>query len=127
MNDDTLSDDPLDLSALRPDTDSARFDAMVGRIARDAMAARGIGTRRAPRAGVARELAARSRTALLAAAIVLAAAIPTFAITYSSRPVPPRLPATDALGIPRQLALILHSTRDPSLAELHAAVMGDAP
>jgi len=125
MTDESLNDDRLDLDALRPSSDPARLEARISAITRDAMAAR---ARRAPRIGVARALATSARPALLAAAIVLAVAIPTLALTYRMQaPTPAPLPATDALGIPRLLALILHSTRDPSLSELHDAVLGSAP
>ena len=127
MNDESQNDEPLNLEALRPGIDAARFDAIVGTIVQDAMAAR---SNRAPH-GIARELLAWARPALLAAAIVLAIALPAVALTSSyrrasvARATP--LPATDALGIPRQLAVILHSSRDPSLAELHDAVLPDVP
>jgi hypothetical protein len=124
MTDESRNDDRLDLNALRPSADAARVETRFNAITRDAMAAR---ARRAPHIGVARALATSARPALLAAAIVLAVAIPTLALTYRMAPTPAPLPPTDALGIPRPLALILHSTHEPSLSELHDAVLGSAP
>ena len=119
MNDDLGQEPPVDLRPLDPMRDSARLDALVGAISAHAMAARRTATERS---GVLGELAGWSRPALAAAALVLAVALPTLWRSRAHTPV--ASPATDTMGIPRELALILHSSRAPTVAELHDAVLG---
>jgi hypothetical protein len=120
MNDDARHELPVDLRALDPARDLARFDALVGAITVDAMAARGAA---AEQAGVFAALAGWSRPALGAASLVLAVSLPTL-WRASAHTAPATLPRTDTMGIPRELALILHSSRPPTIAELHEAVFG---
>ena len=120
MNDDVGHEPPVDLRALDPARDSAHLVALVGAITADAMAARRAA---AERAGVLAELAGWSRPALAAAALVLAVSLPTL-WRARAHPAPAPLPSTDTMGIPRELALILHSPRTPTIAELHEAVLG---
>lgn len=127
MNEDRHDDDRLDLSALAAGIDTVGPDARIAAIVRDAMAARAARAARTPRDGLVGALVRWSRPISLAAAIILALAIPTLALVRRTPPPPVPLPPTDALGIPRPLAVILHSNRDPSLAELHDAVLGSAP
>jgi len=122
MNDDLDHEPPVDLRSLDPTRDPARLGALLGAITADAMAARRA---RAERGGVLVELAGWSRPALAAAALVLAVALPTL-WRARARAVPAPLPATDTMGIPRQLALILHTSRAPTVAELHDAVLGES-
>jgi hypothetical protein len=119
MNDDPMTDLPIDLSSLDPTRDRARLDALARAISQDAMAAR---ARRSSRpTDLLSELAGWMRPALAAAAIVLTAAVSTLAVT--------RRPATrsvasaaDVLGIPRELMDLLHSTRTPSLMQIDEAL-----
>lgn len=121
MTDDSMDDRPIDFSSLDPTRDATRFGAMTGAITRDAMAARA--RRAASPPGVLAELVAWSRPALLAAAIVLAVAIPT--VAYSPRGAASPAPvasATDVMGIPRRLTDLLRSSQTPSLEQLHEAL-----
>jgi hypothetical protein len=121
MNDESMHDDPIDLSPLDPASDAARFRAVTGAIARDAMSARA--RRRAAPPDLVAELASWARPALLAAAIVLAVAIPTLArIGRPGAPTSTVASATDVLGIPRELMDLLRSPRTPSLMQIDAAL-----
>jgi hypothetical protein len=121
MNDGSLHDDPIDFSPLDPARDAARFRAVTGAIAQDAMSARA--RRRAAPADLVVALSGWARPALLAAAIVLAVAIPT--LVRVGRPAsasPSAASATDVMGIPRQLMDLLRSPRTPSLMQIDAAL-----
>ena len=121
MNDDSLHGDPIDFSLLDPVRDAARFRAITGAIAHDAMKARA--RRRAAAPDIVAELTAWARPALVAAAIVLAVAIPTLArIGRPAAASPSVASATDVMGIPRQLMDLLRSPRTPSLMQIDAAL-----
>jgi hypothetical protein len=119
MNDDARHDDPIDFSALDPARDAARFRAITGAIAQDVMSARA--RRRATAPDLVAELAGWTRPALLAAAIVLAVAIPT--VARIGRPsASGSASATDVMGIPHELMDLLRSPRTPSLTQIDAAL-----
>ena len=121
MNDDSLHDNPIDWSPLDPARDAARFTAITGAIARDAMSARARRRRAAP--DLVAELAGWARPALIAAAIVLAVAIPTLArIGRTGSPASSVASATDVMGIPHELMDLLRSPRTPSLMQIDAAL-----
>jgi hypothetical protein len=63
-----------------------------------------------------RAVAGWPRPELGAASLVLAVSLPTL-WRASAHTAPATLPRTDTMGIPRQLALILHSARAPTIAE----------
>ena len=121
MNDDPMTDHPIDFTSLDPTRDSARLDAVARAIGRDAMIARA--NRFSRQGDLLSELGVWTRPALAAAAIVLAVAISTLAIgrapVVSGRAV---ASATDILGIPRELMDLVHSTRTPSLAQIDEAL-----
>ena len=129
MTENPMRDDAIDLSPLDPARDAARFDAITRSVARDAMAAR---TRRPMHderagAGIVHALVAWSVPALVAAAVVLAIAVPTVRGAWRGEAAVGRnVSAADAMGIPRALSELLHSDTTPSLNELHEALVGDA-
>jgi hypothetical protein len=112
-------DGPIDLSALDPTRNTARFNAVAARISREAMNARA--RRLASPPSVLVDLVAWARPALVAAAIVLAVAIPTLA---RGRATEHRTPATaaDVMGIPPELMNLVQSPRTPSLFQIDAAL-----
>jgi hypothetical protein len=128
MNDDSIDNanlgDPIDLSPLDP-TRSARFDAIASAITRDATAARA--RRRSVPPDLVAELAGWTRPALVAAAVVLAIAIPTLARSHR-RPqgwvaqFSSVASATDVMGIPQPLVELIRSAEIPSLAQIHDAL-----
>lgn len=121
MNDDSMNNQPIDLSSLDPMRDAARFDAVANAIAHDAMAARA--GRPAQAADLLSELAGWARPALAAAAIVLAVAVSTLAVTRVRSPAARSVAsATDVLGIPRELMDLVHSQRTPSLMQIDQAL-----
>ena len=129
MTENPMRDDAIDLSPLDPARDAARFDAVTRSVARDAMAARA--RRHMPNeragAGVVRALVAWSVPALVAAAVILAVALPTVRGAWRGEAAVGRnVSAADAMGIPRGLSELLHSDTTPSLNELHEALVGDA-
>jgi anti-sigma factor RsiW len=124
-----MRDDAIDLSPLDPSRDAAHFDAVTRSIAHDAMAARA--RRQMPNerteAGIIRALVAWSVPALVAAAVILAVALPTVrGAWHGEAAVGRNVSAADAMGIPRGLSELLHSDTTPSLNELHEALVGDA-
>jgi len=124
MNDDSKQGDPIDLSPLDP-TRSARFDAIASAIAQDAMTART--SRRAAAPDLLAELAAWTRPALAAAAVVLAVAIPTLARLHQ-RPqgwvaqISSVASAMDVMGIPEPLVELMRSPETPSLVQINDAL-----
>ena len=128
MTENPMRDDAIDLSPLDPARDAARFDALTKSGARDAMAARA--RRQMPNertgAGLVHALVAWSMPALIAAAVILAIALPTVRVAWRSETVVRNVSAADAMGIPRGLSELLHSDTTPSLNELHEALVGDA-
>jgi len=124
MNDDSKQGDPIDLSPLDP-TRSSRFDAIASGITRDAMAARA--RRGAAPPDLLAALAAWTRPALVAAAVVLAVAIPVLARSRQR----PRgwvaqmsgvASAMDVMGIPQPLVELMHSAETPSLTQINEAL-----
>jgi len=129
MTENPMRDDAIDLSPLDPTRDAAHFDAVTRSIAHDAMAARA--RRQMPNerteAGIIRALVAWSVPALVAAAVILAVALPTVrGAWHGEAAVGRNVSAADAMGIPRGLSELLHSDTTPSLNELHEALVGDA-
>jgi len=115
-----MNDERIDLSPLDP-TREPRFDGIAAGIARDAMAARA--DRPGARADILGVISGWMRPALLAAGLILAIAIPALARLRASSLAPAQYaPATEVMGIPRELTDLLHSSRTPSLAELHDAL-----
>jgi hypothetical protein len=121
MNDDSMHGDPIDLSPLDPTRDAARFRAITDAITRDAMSARA--RLRASPPDLFAELTGWARPALLAAAIVLAVAIPTLARSHPAGWSRTSVAsATDVMGIPRELIDLLRSPRTPSLMQIDEAL-----
>lgn len=126
MNDDSndKAGDPIDLSPLDP-TRTARFDEIASAITRDATAARA--RRRSTPPDLVAELAGWTRPALVAAAVVLAVAIPMLARSHQ-RPqgwvaqFSAVASATDVMGIPQPLIELIRSPETPSLAQIHDAL-----
>src|SRR5215475_2469938 len=115
-NDNEKQGDPIDLSPLDP-TRSARFDAIASAITQSAMAARA--RRGAAPPDLLSELAAWTRPALVAAAVVLAVAIPVLARSHQR----PRgwvaqmsgvASPMDVMGIPQPLVELMRSPATPS-------------
>jgi hypothetical protein len=126
MNDDSVHDDPIDLSPLDPTRDAARFTALASSIARDAMLARMRKAAQPP--DLLAELTAWWRPALAAAAIVLGVALPMLGRALVAPTKPPAIAsATDVLGIPRELMDLLASPRMPSLFQIDNALASTAP
>ena|SRR5215510_1824281 len=115
-----MNDESIDLSPLDPTRDSARFDAAVSVIVRDALLARA--RRVVKRSSVFDDIASWFRPALLAASVVLALAVPALVRHRASEATQPAS-ATEVLGIPTRFTELLHSPRTPSLGELHAALL----
>jgi hypothetical protein len=113
--------DRIDLSALDPTKDAARFSALSATIARDAMAAR---ARRAATPDLLAELGRWSLPALIAAAIVLAVSLPPLVRTPATASARTIASATDVLGIPQPLVDLMRSPRTPSLWQIDAALSG---
>ena len=114
-----MNDERIDFSSIDPTRDR-HFADIAGTIARDALAARATAT--AQRSDFAASLLSWMRPALLAAAIVLAVAIPALGRIGATR-VPPRpVSATEIMGIPRALTDLLHSSTAPTITELHDAL-----
>jgi|SRR5215831_2526542 len=124
MNDDSKQGDPIDLSPLDP-TRSSRFDAIASGITRDAMAARA--RRGAAPPDLLAALAAWTRPALVAAAVVLAVAIPMLARSHQ-RPqgwvaqMSSAASAMDVMGIPQPLVELMRSPETPSLTQINEAL-----
>lgn len=118
-----MTDDFIDLSALDPARDQARFDSVARAIARDAMAARADApAERAERADILAVVVAWARPVLVAAGVVVALAIPALAHFRSGAAEHRAASAADVLGIPPELNDLLQSTRTPSLEELRVAL-----
>lgn len=120
-----MNDERIDFSSIDP-TQDREFADIAGAIARDAMAARVAAA--APRSDLVASLLSWMRPALVAAAIVLAIAIPALERIGRPTSVPPRpVSATEIMGIPRALTDLLHSSSAPTITELHDALAaGDA-
>lgn len=121
MNDD-MANRPLDLTALDPTRDSARFNATVSSIARAAM--EGL-----PPTNLVSVLEADDAfdriarwwpATLVAAGLIIAVSIPE--LTASNDAKTPAS-AMDVLGIPPRLTDALRSRETPSLSDLTAALM----
>ena len=120
--------DPIDFSALDPLRDREAFDARVALVARDAMDAR---TRRdqasAESSSIVSALVSWARPTVLAAGIVLAIALSAVASGTAAPPAStPTVSAAEAMGLPRRLTEILHSTAQPSLTALDVALAASA-
>jgi len=114
-----MNDQRLDLSSLDPTRNSARFHALTAAIIRDAVAARA----RDERTNLSASITSWMRPTLLAAAIVLAIAIPALATMNSSVALPATpVTATEIMGIPRELTRLLQSPDTPTLTQLHNAL-----
>lgn len=121
MNDDSLHDDPIDLSPLDATRDAPRFAALTSSIARDAMLARA--RRAAAPPDLLAELTTWWRPALAAAAIVLGIALPMLERAgVAPAKAPAIASATDVMGIPRELMDLLQSPRTPSLTQIDNAL-----
>lgn len=123
------SGNPIDLSSLDPLRDRASFDQHAARIVREAMDGREqsrILSRRES-AGIVSTLTSWARPTLLAAGIVFAIALTTVMRTVESPSSNTTVSAADAMGLPRRLTNILHSTAQPSLTELDVALSAAAP
>jgi hypothetical protein len=123
MNDqDPSSEAPIDLTPLDPLVDVRRFDALASRIVRDGMHAR-RGTTIALRSpSVMADVARWSMPVLAAAALVVAAAIPTLAV-FARRLSSADAPSgqIDRLGFPAPILALTRSGSDPTPAEVIAA------
>lgn len=124
MTDHSSPDDPLDLSALDPFHDGASVDARARTIAAEAMDARARLTTSAVTEGpsIVRALMFYSAPTMIAAALILAAALSTLARTAPRPSTIRQVSAADAMGIPRRLSDILHSSGTPSLIDLEVAL-----
>lgn len=125
MDDEDLSAaSPVDLSQLDPLADQRRFDVVAQRIVRDGMAAR-KGTSlslRQSRSAVA-DIARWSMPIFAAAALVVAAAIPTLAVSarrLSSAGVAPVAPS-DRLGFPEPIIALTRTGGEPTPTDVIAA------
>lgn len=125
MDDEDLSAaPPVDLSRLDPLADARRFDVMAQRIVRDGMAARSAApsTYRQPRSAVA-DIGRWSLPILAAAALVVAAAIPTLAVSArrlsSANDIP--VAQSDRLGFPAPVIALTQAGRQPTPADVIAA------
>ena len=127
MNND--SDSPIDLAALDPLPDRASFDRRAALVAREAMNARErLRTlSRQESTGIVSTLTSWARPTLLAAGIIFAIALTTMVRTAGSSSSNTTVSAADAMGLPRSLTTILHSTAQPSLTELDVALSAAAP
>jgi hypothetical protein len=117
------SDDLIDLSALDPLHDRGSFEAHAARIAGHAMDARD-GSRAAARAeasSIVIALMSLARPTVLAAGILVAIAL-SAVVRSTTPPSASTVSAADAMGLPRRLTDILHSTAAPSLTELEVAL-----
>lgn len=119
-----MDDESMDFSALDPTRD-ARFPALSSAIARDAMAARAGRDAMRRNADTLGDVGALMRPALLAAAIVLAVALPALAWQRSAnRTLARGATATEVMGIPREVTDLLRTPQTTTLADLHAALAG---
>lgn len=127
------SDNPIDFSALDPLRDRESFAGRAARVADDAMEARHRALLpSAPsaisRAGAHAEtsdiviaLMSWARPTVLAAGILVAIALSAVLRSNTPRSTS-TVSAADAMGLPRRLTDILHSTAAPSLTELGTAL-----
>ena len=124
MNDqDPSSEAPIDLTPLDPLVDARRFDALASNIVRDGMHARRRTTIALRSPSVMADVARWSMPVLAAAALVVAAAIPTLAVSarsLSSANTEPTA-ANDRLGFPAPILALTRSGSDPTPAEVIAA------
>jgi hypothetical protein len=114
---------PVDLTSLDPRLDAGRLDLLTRTIVRDGMAARrGMAVARRPRDAMA-HVARWSMPILAAAAVVVAAAIPTLAWSarYLSTAGPTQQASTDRFGIPEPIIALTRAGRDPTPADIVAA------
>jgi hypothetical protein len=126
MTDD--SNNPIDLSALDPMSDRTSFDRRVALVAREAMDARDrLRTlARHESSGIIAALTSWARPTLLAAGVIFAIAL-SAVVRAAAVPSPNvSVSAADAMGLPRRLTDILHSTAQPSLTDLDVALAAAA-
>jgi hypothetical protein len=114
---------PVDLTAIDPLLDRARFDGLVRTIVGDGMTARRAPTVHLRAQGAVAAVARWSMPILAAAAVVVAAAIPTLAWSGASlSPAGPSAQAsTDRLGFPAPILALTRSGSDPTPADVVAA------
>jgi hypothetical protein len=123
MNDD-LDSKPVDLTSLDPTRDSARFDAIVTAIVRDARATSGDGSLDDDAADdVFDRLARWWPRALIAASLIVAVSVSALIRQTGESTA---VSATEVLGISRELSDVLRSNRTPSLSELRSALTTDS-
>jgi hypothetical protein len=114
---------PVDLTSLDPRLDAGRLDLLTRTIVRDGMAARrGMAVARRPRDAMA-HVARWSMPILAAAAVVVAAAIPTLAWSarYLSTAGSVQPASADRFGIPEPIIALTRAGRDPTPADIVAA------
>jgi len=114
---------PVDLTPLDPQLDAGRLDLLARAIVRDGMAARrGVTVARRPRDAMA-HLTRWSMPILAAAAVVVAAAIPTLAWSarYLSTAGSVQPASTDRFGFPESIIALTRAGRDPTPADIVAA------
>lgn len=119
------SHEPIDLSALDPVRDRASLDIRIAQIASHAMDARQRSDA-AELEGIVMALMAWARPTVLAAGILLAIALTAVVRTSASPSTTSNISAADAMGLPRPLIDILHSTAPPSLAQIDLALAAAA-
>jgi len=122
------SDSPIDLSALDPARDGASFDRRAALLAREAMDARdrlrALSGRQS--SGISTTLASWARPTLLAAGIIFSIALSAVVRAAASPSPRSTVSAAEAMGLPRRLTDILHSSAQPSLTELDVALAAAA-
>lgn len=111
---------PINLSALDPTRDSARFNDVVSSITRDAMQGGRLEAASSLESdGIFDRLTGWWPATLAAAALIIAVSIPEL---LASTRVRPPASAMEVLGIPAALSDVLRSRQAPSLADLTDAL-----
>lgn len=114
---------PVDLTPIDPRLDRQRFDALAQAIVRDGMTARRAAAVSLRPHGAVAHVARWSMPILAAAAVVVAAAIPTLAWSARSLSSAGAGPSAtiDRLGLPAPIVALTRSDRDPTPADVVAA------
>src|SRR6185503_4795868 len=112
-----MTEEPIDFTPLDPTRDRDRFEATLGAIHREVLAAR-----HRSETSFGAHIAALAAQALIAVALVLAVAVPSIVRSRSSAA---RVAATpNALGIPPRLAALMRRPDAVSIAALDEALRG---
>ncbi|HXT14229.1 MAG TPA: hypothetical protein VN706_01280 [Gemmatimonadaceae bacterium] len=114
-----MTEEPIDFTPLDPTRDRDRFEATLGAIHREVLAAR-----HRSETSFGAHIAALAAPALIAVALVLAVAVPSIVRSRSSAAAARVAATPNALGIPPRLAALMRRPDAVSIAALDEALRG---